>query len=73
MPYDNKRINGPDSSISYQYHSKANLKTYEDKLKELFQQENELRIDGRKNTEARKMCTYIPNLKINFVIWRRQH
>lgn len=57
MPYDNKRINGPDSSISYQYHSKANLKTYEDKLKELFQQENELRIDGRQNSEARKMCT----------------
>ncbi|XP_037033549.1 exosome complex component MTR3-like [Bradysia coprophila] len=55
MPYDNKRINGPDSSISYQYHSKANLKTYEDKLKELFQQENELRVDGRRNTEARKM------------------
>lgn len=59
MPYDNKRLNGPDSSISYQYYSKANLKTYEDKLKELFQQENELRTDGRQNTEARKICMCI--------------
>lgn len=59
MPYDNKRINGPDSSISYLYHSKANLKTYEDKLKELFQQENELRLDGRRNAETRKICMSI--------------
>lgn len=57
MPYDNKRINGPDSSISYIYHSKANLKTHEDKIKELFPQDNELRIDGRQNSEARKICT----------------
>lgn len=56
MPYDNKRINGPESSLSYQYHSKNNLKTYEDKLKELFQRDNELRCDGRQNAEARKIC-----------------
>lgn len=57
MPYDNKRINGPDSSISYLYHSKANLKTQEEKLQELFKRENDLRIDGRRDTEARKICT----------------
>lgn len=59
MPYDNKRINGPESSISYQYHSKTNLRTYEDKLKELFSRDSELRLDGRQNAEARKMCMCI--------------
>lgn len=61
MPHDQRRINGPESSVAYRFHSKINLKTYEEKLKDTFNT-NGKRIDGRKLTEARKICK--PNLEL---------
>lgn len=63
MPHDQRRINGPDSSVAYRFHSKVNLKTYEEKLIAIFNPKNELRSDGRKCEEARKICKH--NLKTN--------
>lgn len=62
MPHDQRRINGPDSSVAYRFHSKINLKTYEEKLKETFINKKGIRSDGRKYEEARKICKH--NLKI---------
>lgn len=55
MPIDHKRINGPENSISYRFHSKLNLKTYEEKLLELLS-ENDKRKDGRACNDTRKIC-----------------
>lgn len=57
MPHDQRRINGPESSVAYRFHSKINLKTYEEKLKDTFDT-NGKRIDGRKLTEPRKICKH---------------
>lgn len=63
MPHDQRRINGPESSVAYRFHSKINLKTYEEKLKDTFNT-NGKRVDGRKLTEARKICK--DNLKLSY-------
>ncbi|GAB0088409.1 Mtr3 [Sergentomyia squamirostris] len=54
MPTDYRRNNGPESSVSYQLHTKTFLLGYEEKLK-LLLNENDVRKDGRKIKDARKI------------------
>lgn len=54
MP-DQKRINGPENSQPYRLYSKLNSRTYTEKLAEQFTESN-LRKDGRKFDESRKIC-----------------
>lgn len=56
MP-DQKRINGPENSQPYRLYSKLNSRTYSEKLAEQFSESN-LRKDGRKFDESRKICNY---------------
>lgn len=59
MPQDQRRINGPETSISYRFHSKINLKTYEELLRDVFvHPKPQHRNDGRKLDEPRKICKY---------------
>jgi hypothetical protein len=58
MPVDQKRVCcGPENSFPYKYHSRVNIKSQEDRIKELFD-ENGLRMD-RKNGESRKICKFL--------------
>lgn len=58
MPVDQKRLNGPDSSVSYHLHSPEQLLDYESRLKLLFKEDDDsFRKDGRKLDELRKICT----------------
>lgn len=56
MPQDQRRINGPETTVAYRYHSKVNLKTYEEKLADAFHKQTGRRSDGRQLLEARKIC-----------------
>lgn len=67
MPLDNRRVNGPESSISYHYNSASILKTNEEKLDELYSKCFGLRKDGRKSNIAREICILKHNLKIWFL------
>lgn len=56
MPQDYRRNNGPENTVAYRYHSKINLKTYEQKLTEALDATTGIRADGRQPNEARKIC-----------------
>lgn len=57
MPQDQRRLNGPES-VAYRFHSAINLKTYEEKLLEAYNAVTNLRSNGRKPGEARKLCKH---------------
>lgn len=57
MPQDQRRNNGPENTVAYRYHSKINLKTYEQKLAEAFDAKTGQRADSRRPNEARRICT----------------
>lgn len=56
MPHDQRRNNGPEMSVAYRYHSKINLRTYEEKLADALDASTGRRADGRQPDEARKIC-----------------
>lgn len=57
MPLDFRRFNGPEDSVSYKIYTKDYLKTYDEQLKDLYD-ENGKRKDGRELNEARSMCMF---------------
>lgn len=54
MPSDQKRLNGPENSVSYHLHSVEQLQDYETRLRSLLS--GEVRRDDRKLDEIRKIC-----------------
>lgn len=53
MPFDQKRINGPESSVPYDIYIHSEQKDNE------IQFDASKRHDGRSNTELRDICEYI--------------
>lgn len=58
MPLDNKRINGPEKTISYEVFAKSRQKYFHEFYKEVINPEG-LRSDGRKANDHRKICKCI--------------
>lgn len=55
MPADQKRINGPESSVPYHLHAIEQLQDYETRLASIL---TDKRRDGRKLNEMRKICKF---------------
>ncbi|CAH3947173.1 exosome complex component MTR3-like isoform X1 [Pieris brassicae] len=63
MPFDYRRFNGPEDSVSYKRFSEDFLRTYDELYKDLLD-ENGKRKDGRALNEARSLCTSISRTNI---------
>jgi exosome complex component MTR3 len=59
MPVDQKRINGPEGSFSYNIYRKENELTFDEKRENLFKKDG-TRSDGRRLDESRKFCKFCP-------------